>query len=72
VAQIMKVTVGPTLMSAIGILLLTSGTARTQGVVLPLPPEDQQKISAQLGTGRCRQAVAQRANRGRLSVFPTS
>jgi hypothetical protein len=47
----MRVMVGPTLMSAIGILLLTLGTARTQGVVLPLPPEDQQKISAQLGTG---------------------
>jgi hypothetical protein len=47
----MRVTVGPTLMSAIGILLLTLGTARTQGVVLPLPPGDQQKINAQLGTG---------------------
>jgi hypothetical protein len=47
----MRVTVGPTLVSAIGILLLTLRTAHTQGVVLPLPPEDQQKISAQLGTG---------------------
>ena len=47
----MRVTVGPTLMSAFGVLLLTLGTAHTQGVVLPLPPEDQQKINAQLATG---------------------
>jgi hypothetical protein len=32
-----------------GLLLLVSGVARAQGVVLPLPPEDQQNITAQLG-----------------------
>ncbi len=37
--------------TAIGILLLASGSARAQGVVLPLPPQDQQKITAQLGPG---------------------
>src|SRR5260370_37378435 len=33
------------------ILLLVSGSARAQGVVLPLPPQDQQNITAQLGPG---------------------
>jgi len=33
----------------LGLLLLSSGLARAQGVVLPLPPEDQQNITAQLG-----------------------
>jgi hypothetical protein len=33
------------------LLLLASGSARAQGVVLPLPPEDQQNITAQLGAG---------------------
>jgi hypothetical protein len=32
-------------------LLLATRSARAQGVVLPLPPEDQQLISAQLGPG---------------------
>jgi hypothetical protein len=35
----------------LGLLLLASGSARAQGVVLPLPPDDQQKITAQLGPG---------------------
>jgi|HubBroStandDraft_1064217.scaffolds.fasta_scaffold38076_3 hypothetical protein len=35
----------------LGLLLLASGVARAQGVVLPLPPEDQKVISAQLGAG---------------------
>jgi hypothetical protein len=36
----------------LGIVLLTSGLARAQqGVVLQLPPEDQQNITAQLGPG---------------------
>jgi hypothetical protein len=34
---------------AFGILLLASGSARANGVVLALPPEDQQRIAAQLG-----------------------
>ena len=33
----------------LGVLLLASGFARADGVVLPLPPEDQQKIAAKLG-----------------------
>jgi hypothetical protein len=32
-------------------LLLAAGSARAQGIVLPLPPADQQIISAQLGAG---------------------
>jgi len=35
----------------LGVLLLTSGPARADGVVLPLPAQDQQKITAQLGPG---------------------
>ncbi len=35
----------------VGLLLLAPALARAQGVVLPLPPEDQQNITAQLGAG---------------------
>src|SRR5258708_8638197 len=35
----------------LGLLLLVSGSARAQGLVLPLPPQDQQNITAQLGPG---------------------
>src|SRR5271155_5974579 len=35
----------------LAVLLLTAASARADGVVLPLPPEDQQKITAQLGPG---------------------
>jgi hypothetical protein len=28
------------------LLLMASGWARTQGTIVPLPPEDQQKIAA--------------------------
>ena|SRR5208282_4695028 len=35
----------------LGFLLLGSGSARAQGAVLALPPEDQQRITAQLGPG---------------------
>ena len=35
----------------LGLLLLASGSVCAQGVVLPLPPEDQQNITAQLGSG---------------------
>src|SRR5260370_42351633 len=35
----------------VGLLLLVSGSARAQGVVIPLPTQDQQNITAQLGPG---------------------
>jgi hypothetical protein len=35
----------------LGFVLVSSGLARAQGVVLPLPPGDQQNITAQLGPG---------------------
>jgi len=35
----------------LGVLVLASGLARADGVVLPLPPEDQQNITAKLGQG---------------------
>ena len=37
--------------ATLALLLLASGSARAQGLALPLPPEDQQKITAQLGPG---------------------
>jgi hypothetical protein len=37
--------------ATLGLLLLSSGAARAQGVVLPLPAQDQQNITAQLGPG---------------------
>src|SRR5260370_35705656 len=37
--------------ATLGFLLFASGLARDQGVVLPLPPQDQQNITAQLGAG---------------------
>ena len=41
-----------TLVSAtLAFLLLASGSARAQGVVMPLPAQDQQNITAQLGPG---------------------
>src|SRR5258708_39840308 len=39
------------LIMTIGFLLLASPAARAQGVVLPLPAQDQQNITAQLGPG---------------------
>jgi hypothetical protein len=39
------------LTNTISVLLLASGLARAQGVVLPLPSSDQQKITAHLGSG---------------------
>ncbi len=35
--------------AAVGIALLVPQAARAQGIVMPLPPEDQQMIAAQLG-----------------------
>ena len=35
----------------LGLVILASGSVHAQGVVLPLPPEDQQNITAQLGPG---------------------
>jgi len=35
----------------LGFQLLVSGLARAQGVVLPLPAQDQQNITALLGPG---------------------
>jgi hypothetical protein len=35
----------------LGLVLVSSGLARAQGVVLPLSPQDQQNITAQLGPG---------------------
>jgi hypothetical protein len=35
----------------LGILLLASGLARAQGIVLPLPPDDQQNLTTVLGQG---------------------
>jgi hypothetical protein len=52
-----KGTVVRMFITAVGILLLASGSARAQGVVLPLPPQDQQKITAQLWPGAVGKAL---------------
>jgi hypothetical protein len=39
------------LVTVVTLLLMASGWARAQGTVLPLPPEDRQKIAAHLGSG---------------------
>jgi hypothetical protein len=41
----------------ISFLLLAAGFARAQGVVLPLPPDDQKMITTQLGSGVVGQAL---------------
>jgi hypothetical protein len=47
-----------TLMAAtLGLLLLAAGSARAGNAVLPLPPEDQQKITTELGPGVVGQAL---------------
>ena len=47
--EIMRITIVPRFITTIGILLFAAVYAHAQGVVLPLPPADQQKITAQLG-----------------------
>ena len=39
-----------TVIGVLGVVLLASESARAQGVVLPLPPEDRQMITAKLGS----------------------
>jgi hypothetical protein len=53
-------TLQTSVMIMLGLLLLASESAGVQGVVLPLPPEDQQVIAAQLRSHR-RQSVAELA-----------
>jgi hypothetical protein len=44
-------------MRTFGLLLLAAASAHAGDVVLPLPPEDQQKINQELGTGVVGQAL---------------
>lgn len=44
------------------LILFAKGSARAQGVVLPLPPEDQQTITAQLGSRGGRKRAAQHSD----------
>src|SRR3984957_20985844 len=54
----------------LGILLLASESARAQGVVLPLPPEDQQNITAQLGAGVVGAALASSPTNDPSAYYP--
>lgn len=54
----------------LGLLLLTSRVARAQGVVLPLPAEDQQNITAQLGPGVVGAALPSQPIDNPSSYFP--
>jgi hypothetical protein len=56
--------------ATLGLLLLASGSARAQGVVLPLPPEDQQNITAQLGPGVVGAALPSSAINDPSAYFP--
>jgi hypothetical protein len=51
-------------------LLMASGSARADGVVLPLAPEDQQMISAQLGPGIVVKALPSTTIENASTYFP--
>lgn len=57
-------------MVTLSAVLLVAGTARAQGVVLPLPPQDQQKITAQLGPGVVGMALPSQPILNPSSLFP--
>jgi len=54
----------------LGLLVLASGSVRAQGVVMPLPPEDQQNITAHLGAGVVGAALPSRAISDPSAYFP--
>ncbi len=58
------------LLILIGICLVGAGTARAQGVVLPLPPEDAQRINSMLGPGVVGNAVPSVPIGDGASYFP--
>jgi hypothetical protein len=59
-----------TLTIALIALILAAGSACAQGVVLPLPPEDQQRITAQLGPGVVGNALPSLAITDASTYFP--
>ena len=54
----------------LGVLLVASGAARAQDVVLPLPPEDQQQIAALLGPGVVGNALPSKPIEDASAYFP--
>jgi hypothetical protein len=56
--------------TTLGVLLLVSGLALAQGVVLPLPPADQQKITAHLGSGVVGTALPSQTIQDVTTYFP--
>jgi len=56
--------------SLVSILLASPLSARAQGVVLPLPPKDQQEITKHLGPGVVGAAVPSKAVGDPASYFP--
>lgn len=55
---------------AFGVLVLASGSARADGVVLSLSPDDQQKITAQLGPGVVGNALPSKTIQDPSVYFP--
>jgi hypothetical protein len=55
---------------AIGVLLLASQSVRAQGIVLPLPAEDQQMINSQLGPNVVGKALPSRPIESASAYFP--
>ena len=58
------------LLVPIGVLLVASRAALAQGVVLPLPPEEQQQITAQLGPGVVGKALTSKPIEDASVYFP--
>ena len=54
----------------ISVLIFAAGSARAQGVVLPLPPDDQQMITNQLGSGVVGQALPSKTITDTTVYFP--
>lgn len=54
----------------IGVLVLGVGVARAQDVVIPLPPDDQQRITAKLGQGVVGSAVPSKPIGDTSTYFP--
>jgi hypothetical protein len=56
--------------ATLGVLLLASGLARADNIVLPLPPEDQQKVTDNLGPGVVGNALPSKPIQDASVYFP--
>ena len=67
-----EISMGKFVAITFGLLLVAAGSVRAQGVVLPLPPEDQQNITAQLGPNVIGAALPSQPISRSLSLLPAS